>query len=617
MRSKPAASDVKAFLQAAVVENMLTTASARDLAQKQKQSDKPIAELAIELGRLKPIQADAIHGLIAPTEVAPGYEVLGLLGHGAIGIVYRARQPGLDREVALKTIGATRLSGGDASGTTAVARFKQEAVAVAKLKHPNIVAAYDYGASGERMHLAMEMVDGVDLESLIETAGKIDEQTAWQLARQVAAALAHAVELGIIHRDIKPANLLLTEPPAGYPLPAGVPLLKVTDFGLARLNAGPADEQATRLTHAGATMGTPHYMAPEQIDDADVGFHADIYALGATVYHMIAGKPPFAGRSMMKVFAAKMAGDEDPIEELPDEVTQPTRNLLRTMLAHDATNRPQGYNELLASIADVLQDASFETAVTAPTTLLIPPPSPSTGERGNASVSLQLTSNTRRGRLIRLGGITLLAVVAGAYGLITSRGPEPPPRRLYEVDHDHGAYVSLFNGSSVLGWRGRPVILSPLDGEHPRTLTVAQQPLSRPLTKSLASLSDPERYGIVFSVALGDARALEVHYEDQAGESTGLLRITQDTATVGHATTDGDFEALSPTTPLANSDTAWFFRVERGATHWFVYQTSPQQQLVGWGPIEGEPGTPLRFRALDGQAYVGDVELVSLKPLAP
>ena len=288
---------------------MLTEACARDLAKQLDASDLPPAQRLVEIGRLTPIQVEAIEGLLAPQSVAAGYEVLGLLGYGGIGIVYRARQPSLDRVVALKTISTARVqqaSGGNTS--SALARFQQEAVAIAKLKHPNIVTAYDYGAGDDRLYLAMEMVDGIDLDTFIREKRRVDEVTAWRLAKQTAAALSHALEFEIIHRDVKPANLLLTDPPAGYPLPPDTPLLKVTDFGLARLNANQSSDEATRLTVTGATMGTPHYMAPEQIDDAQVSSPADIYALGATVYHMLAGEPPHAGMSLIKIFAAKLRG---------------------------------------------------------------------------------------------------------------------------------------------------------------------------------------------------------------------------------------------------------------------------------------------------------------------
>src|SRR5262249_28528733 len=143
-----------------------------------------------------------------------------------------------------------------------------------------------------RLYFAMELVEGEDVEQRVEQRGPLDEATAWGLARQAASGLAHAAGFGIVHRDVKPANLLLVEPPAGFPLPHGLPLVKIADFGLAFL--AEEAETRTRLTATNATVGSPHYMPPEQLEGASVDVRADIYALGATVYHMLAGQPPFA-----------------------------------------------------------------------------------------------------------------------------------------------------------------------------------------------------------------------------------------------------------------------------------------------------------------------------------
>ncbi|MEM6331638.1 MAG: serine/threonine-protein kinase, partial [Planctomycetota bacterium] len=460
MPNKPRAGDAAAFLQAAVRENMLSPGGAKELAAQAAASDKPIAELCVSLGRLTAIQADAIDGLVNPASVADGFQVEGLLGHGAIGIVYRALQPSLSRTVALKTIRASRLAGKDGSSGKAAARFRQEAVAIAKLAHPNIVTAYDYGARDDRLFLAMEMVDGVDLESLISTAGRLDESTAWRLAQQVAAALAHAHELGVVHRDIKPANLLLTEAPAGYPLPPGVPLVKVTDFGLARLMGAVGDEHTTRLTLDGATMGTPHYMAPEQVEDADVGFQADIYALGATVFHLISGKPPFAGRTVMKVFAAKMGGEEADLDSLPEDISQAGRELLASMLAYRPADRPASYGALLSQLREVIGGESG-TSTTLGTTL-------SSVVKASAGGRLsmqptQLVDATRGGSkspqkawrwvaaALCVGGLA----IAAAVGPAAVPGAGAPPERQYELDATGGGLAPLFNGVDVFGWTGR------------------------------------------------------------------------------------------------------------------------------------------------------------------
>src|SRR5207248_8160120 len=164
------------------------------------------------------------------------------------------------------------------------ARFETEAAALAKLSHPNVVQVYDCGWHAGRAFMAMELLDGEDLARLLRRAGRLGERVAWALARQTAAGLAHAAARGVVHRDVKPENLFLVPAPAGVGLPPGVPLVKVTDFGLARTRWA-ADPDGARLTAHGATLGTPAYMAPEQYRKAaDADHRADVYALGATVY---------------------------------------------------------------------------------------------------------------------------------------------------------------------------------------------------------------------------------------------------------------------------------------------------------------------------------------------
>ena len=229
-------------------------------------------------------QIELLHALSYPDQFIPGYEILDLIGSGAVGVVYRARQQRLDRIVALKTIDLRRFNGTGVAG-----RCQLEARVVAKLSHPNIVTAYDYGVHEGRVYLAMELLDGETLQDRIDREGPFEEHLAWAIARQIAAGLAHAAEHEIVHRDIKPANIILVKPSSGMEGPPGVPLAKITDFGLAlQLDS----LNLTRLTATGTLLGTIAYAAPEQLDGPDVDSRADIFALGATLYHMLTGKGP-------------------------------------------------------------------------------------------------------------------------------------------------------------------------------------------------------------------------------------------------------------------------------------------------------------------------------------
>jgi predicted Ser/Thr protein kinase len=206
-----------------------------------------------------------------------GYEILGELGRGGMGVVYRARQLSLGRTVALKMILA-----GQFAGDTEIRRFHAEAQAAGALDHPGIVQVFEVGRHDGHHFLAMAFVDGPSLEARLRD-GPLPQREAAALVRQVAEAVAVAHDHGIVHRDLKPQNILLDQ--GGRP--------RVTDFGLAkRLEGGP------ELTGTGQVLGTPSYMAPEQASGAkNVGPAADVYALGAVLYAVLTGRPPFQAAS--------------------------------------------------------------------------------------------------------------------------------------------------------------------------------------------------------------------------------------------------------------------------------------------------------------------------------
>jgi serine/threonine-protein kinase len=211
-----------------------------------------------------------------------GYKILGQLGRGGMGIVYKARQRGLNRIVALKMV----LAGAHADAHQ-LARFQIEAEAVARLQHPNIVQIYEVGEHDGMPFFSLEFVDGGPLDR--QLGGKPQPaREAAQLCATLARAMHFAHEQGIIHRDLKPANVLMTED--------GVP--KITDFGLAKRLE---EEEDSSQTKTGTIMGTPSYMAPEQArgNIHEVGPHSDLYSLGAMLYEFITGKPPFRGRTHM------------------------------------------------------------------------------------------------------------------------------------------------------------------------------------------------------------------------------------------------------------------------------------------------------------------------------
>lgn len=209
----------------------------------------------------------------------PGYEILGELGRGTMGVVYRARNIRLNRLVALKVV----LDGAQSRPEDLV-RFLAEAEVLARCQHPHVVLIYDAGWYDGRPYLAMELVEGGTL-SRKHTGGPQAPRRAAELAEMLARGVGHAHTRGIVHRDLKPSNVLLT--------PDGLP--KLTDFGLAKRLDG--DDG---LTQTGTLLGTPGYMAPEQALCREVGPSADVYALGAILYELLTGEPPFRAESLLQ-----------------------------------------------------------------------------------------------------------------------------------------------------------------------------------------------------------------------------------------------------------------------------------------------------------------------------
>ncbi len=288
-----------------------------------------------------------------PPELAehPRYRVLGLVGQGGMGAVYRAEHRHMERLVALKVIHP-----GLMPSLATVQRFRQEVRAAARLQHPNIVTAYDAEEAGGLHFLVMEHVEGRSLADLVRERGPLPIGEACDYARQAALGLQHAHEQGMVHRDIKPHNLMVR--PAGQ--------VKILDFGLARLARG-AEEAAPRpegsanaLTGAGAVLGSADYIAPEQAADpraADI--RADIYSLGCTLYFLLAGSPPFPEGTVQDKLAWHA---QEPLPLLPD-VPEGLAALLARLTAKAPADRlaiPAEVAEALAPFSDSAGPAAKE-----------------------------------------------------------------------------------------------------------------------------------------------------------------------------------------------------------------------------------------------------------------
>jgi serine/threonine protein kinase len=265
------------------------------------------------------------------------YEVLGHIATGGMGVVYRARDPEQKREVALKIL-PPELA---ASKPAVLERFRREARSAEKLNHENIVALYEFGEDRGTYFLVMELVEGIDLHEFISRRGKLSARRARKVLVQAARALDHAHKAGIVHRDIKPANFLITRRD-------GRMVVKLTDFGLAR----EPTEDEFRVTREGSTVGSIDYMAPEQArDSGSADIRSDLYALGCTLYHMLAGHPPFPEGSLTERLFKHIEAEPADVSEINPTVTPDLVRVLRRLLAKKPEDRYQTPAELLADLA--------------------------------------------------------------------------------------------------------------------------------------------------------------------------------------------------------------------------------------------------------------------------
>jgi len=323
-----------------------------------------------------------------------GYELIGKIGQGGMGTVFKARQISLDRIVALKILPPSI-----AKDAKFIERFQREARATAKLNHPNIVQGVDVGkdpASGV-WYFAMELVEGPSVLKLLKTERIIPEERALQIARDIARALECAASHGFVHRDIKPDNILLTTRGDA----------KLADLGLAKQ----INDDAS-LTQSGQAVGTPFYMAPEQVrgrsDQLDI--RTDIYALGGTLFHLVTGQPPFAGETSAVIMSKHLTEAVPKANKVNRDVSDGCSRMIEQMMQKERENRIQSPTELITQIERVLRGESLTKPVA------------------------HTISNTRRKKeVVEKPASRMPLVLAGAAGVVLicaivmmNRSPESP-----------------------------------------------------------------------------------------------------------------------------------------------------------------------------------------------
>jgi serine/threonine protein kinase len=265
------------------------------------------------------------------------YEILRELGRGGMGIVYLARNKRMDRQEALKVVDKSLLE-----RPGAVERFLREIRSAAQLSHPNVVTAYSVLESEGLLALAMEYVEGRNLHELVKAKGPLSVANACYYVQQAALGLQHAYERGMVHRDVKPHNLILACGGKKH-------LVKVLDFGLAKAKR---DGPGAALTAAGQMLGTPDFVAPEQVRDAAAAdIRADIYGLGCTLYYLLTGAPPFRGRGLFEILEAHQRAVARPLDEARPGVPRELATVVAKMMAKSPTDRYQTPVEAAQALA--------------------------------------------------------------------------------------------------------------------------------------------------------------------------------------------------------------------------------------------------------------------------
>lgn len=285
----------------------------------------------------------------------PGYQIIEKLGKGSMGIVFKARQTSVDRIVAVKI-----LLDALAQNKEFIKRFDREAKIAAKLAHNNIVNAIDAGEVNGHHYFVMEYVEGSTIKDALDKNQAYDEKVALKIVMAVAEALKHAHQRGLIHRDIKPENVILTKDGN----------VKLADLGLARLTA----DEKWAMSEAGMAIGTPYYISPEQVrGQVDVDIRADIYSLGATLYHMVTGRVPYDGETPTEVMRKHV--DKNTILLPPDHINTNLSSglgmVVETMMAKNRDNRYRNPDDLILDLKCLLQGDSPMIAGQKPDTLAV------------------------------------------------------------------------------------------------------------------------------------------------------------------------------------------------------------------------------------------------------
>jgi serine/threonine-protein kinase len=339
--------DRRTFLKNLKASGLLSERELKSAVKRLPATDRGrvLARALVGWGLLTKFQAELLLAGRTSGFLLGQYRILDQIGQGGMGRVFKAVHQTMNRVVALKVLAPLHMK-----TEKARALFQREVCAAGRLMHPNIVTAYDASCTDGRHYLAMEFVDGPNLEQLVRELGPLPIGMACDLIRQAANGLQYAFEQGMVHRDIKPSNLLVQPGATGAPA-----VVKILDFGLARLQY-PAQvgtrEHRTILTRGNVVMGTPDYLSPEQSRDLHaVDIRSDLYSLGCTFYYLLSGNVPFEGGTSLEKLIRHSSEEAVPVEHFRPELPAAVAAIVRRLMAKDPAERFQTPAELAATLA--------------------------------------------------------------------------------------------------------------------------------------------------------------------------------------------------------------------------------------------------------------------------
>jgi len=399
--------------------------------------------------------------------VAPGrvlgdrYRLVRPIARGGMASVWEGEDPLLSRRVAVKILDRQL-----ATDEALRARFRHEAVAAARLAHPNIVATYDTGEDNGDAYIVMELVDGMTLRELLDAQHSLAVSEAVDITMQVAAALAHAHENGLIHRDVKPGNVLVQ--PNGH--------VKVTDFGIAK-----AADTGNDLTRAGTVMGTARYLAPEQVRDGSVDARADVYSLALVLYELLVGQAPFAADSDVATAVARLTNDPPSVCASRPDVPLALDHAIAAALAREPEHRTptaRAFRDALAATRGAGEpppSADLTRPIAVPAAVPVAAAGPSPKRRSPALITLGLLVLFAVGAAIGYFGFRALDGRAAPTTATTSTtAPAPVALPIASVqafdplgtggENDDDAGNVIVPGGSEIGWSTEEYATADLGG---------------------------------------------------------------------------------------------------------------------------------------------------------